>query len=329
MEKELFDNDSPLSWKFSHVWNKSLETREEREMKPRDYIWASELGGSMIDRYLKMKAIKPTNPPNARSLRKFEAGNIWEWLIGLILRQAGILLNTQEWLRYQYPDLISVTGKLDMLAGGQPDYDKAINSLKALILPEVIERGAADILKYLIGMYPNGLKNIVLEIKSVSSFMFERYEKIQKANNNHRMQLFHYLKSKGMDEGHVIYICRDDCRMMEIEINNPGEVENEYKADISMLTEYTRANQEPPHEKEILWDEDENNFSKNWKIEYSNYLTMLYGYKQPDEYADKVSKKIGSWNRVVERIKSKKKMTKKNLEIIDEIKKEFPTFKTK
>ena len=64
---------SDLRWSFFKVWNDSLENGKDREYKARDYMWASEIGGSMIDRYLKMKGELPSNPPNARSLRKFEA----------------------------------------------------------------------------------------------------------------------------------------------------------------------------------------------------------------------------------------------------------------
>ena len=50
------------NWSFSQVWNKSLEEREERLLMPRDYLWASELGKSAIDVWLRLKGTKPTNP---------------------------------------------------------------------------------------------------------------------------------------------------------------------------------------------------------------------------------------------------------------------------
>src|SRR6185295_1528178 len=80
-----------MSWGFAGVWNQSLTVRQERPLVPRDYVWASEIGGSMIDRYLKMQGVQPSNAPNLRSLRKFQAGDIWEWLCALVLKRAGIL----------------------------------------------------------------------------------------------------------------------------------------------------------------------------------------------------------------------------------------------
>ena len=80
-----------MQWSFFKIWNESLEQREERPPKERQNLWASELGKSQVDVYLKMKGIAPTNPFSARSLRKFEAGNIWEWIVGLVLLRAGML----------------------------------------------------------------------------------------------------------------------------------------------------------------------------------------------------------------------------------------------
>ena len=117
------------TWSFVDIWNKSIETRDQRTIYPREKIWAGEIGGSMVDRYLKMKGVSPTNPPNARSLRKFEAGNIWEAIMGYILKRAGIYIDSQEWVSYQYPGLFPVTGKLDYIAGGLPDYDKAAKQM--------------------------------------------------------------------------------------------------------------------------------------------------------------------------------------------------------
>ena len=43
-------------WSFSSTWNDGL-IPVERKPEPRDYIWASELGGAMIDRYLKRSIV--------------------------------------------------------------------------------------------------------------------------------------------------------------------------------------------------------------------------------------------------------------------------------
>lgn len=315
-----------MKWSFYNVWNESLEKRQEREPQAREMIWASELGSSYLDRYLKMTGVKPSNPPNSRSLRKFEAGNIWEWIVGLVLKRAGVLIDSQGWVKYQYPGLLEVTGKLDYMAGGTPDWDKAMAEFSSGEYPDFIKRAAKGVIEDLSKKYPKGLDNIILEIKSTGQFMFEKYEKFGTSDPKHRLQLYHYLKAKGMPEGHIVYICKDDCRMIEIGIDQPSVVEDEYKKDIEMMTNYLRSNVKPPKEDEIIYTEDTFRFAANWKVEYSPYLTMVYGYKDPMEFREKMDKQIGQWNRVFNRCVKGDNMTKMNLEVIENIKKTFPKF---
>lgn len=304
------------NWGFTKVWNESLERKSDRPMKVRNNLWASELGKAPIDLWLKMKGTEPTNPPNARSLRKFEAGNIWEWIVKLILIRAGILQDQQKWLSFQYPGLLEVTGKLDFIAGGKPDWNLANAAIDKMatdmVLPETISRGARDIIAHFAMNYPNGLASKILEVKSVSSFMFDSMERSGRSSANHRKQNFHYLKATGMKRGDIVYVCRDDCRMMEFPVLNPSPVEDEYRGDIELLTGYMERNEQPPLEKLIVFDEDLKKFATNWNVGYSGYLTMLYGFKDQREYDEKFRPMAERWNRVMGRVKAKKKMTAKN-----------------
>jgi len=107
------------NWSFTQVWNKAIELPQDRELVKRDYLWASELGKPLADVWLKMNAEPETNPPNARSLRKFEAGNLWEWVVKIILIRAGILHSSQERVESNYEGLLRVSGKIDFIAGGR------------------------------------------------------------------------------------------------------------------------------------------------------------------------------------------------------------------
>ena len=309
------------NWGFTQIWNASILEREEREITKRDRIWASELGKSLVDIYLKMKGEKPTNPPNARSLRKFEAGNIWEWIVKLILLRAGILQSTQKWTGYQYPDLLEVSGKMDFVAGGKPDYEKGLSELKNLILPDIFLRAGKNILNYFKENYPDGLDEKILEIKSVSAFMFDNYESRKVASKNHRMQLFHYLKAENKEKGEIIYVCKDDCRMLEVPVINPSPVEDEYKGQIEKLTNYFKNDEQPPLEEPIVFDEDFGKFAKNWHFAYSLYLTKLYGFKDQNEFDEKYLPIVEKWNRVLGRIKEEKEMTDNNKMALEEIEK--------
>lgn len=306
-----------MSWGFGMVWNKSLESRQKREIKIRNNIWASEIGGAYIDRYLKMNGVKPTNPPDTRALRKFEAGNMMEWIVDMVLKRAGVLIDTQEWISYQYPDLLEVTGKLDQLAGGKPDWKKAKDEVKQLGLPEFFGKATDAIIKHFADKYPNGLNEIVLETKSCSSFMYDRY-KTQGADIRHQLQAFHYLKSKNMQEAHIVYISKDDLRMLEFGVFQTPELEELYKDDITKMTHYINKKQQPELEPEVIYENGK--WSANWKVGYSNYLKKLYGYESQGDFDDKWRSKIGSWNSVVTRVRKEKNMTDKNLGYIEEMK---------
>lgn len=309
------------NWGFAQVWNESLEQVLKKELKSRDYLWASELGKSPIDIWLKLKGLPYSNEPNARSLRKFEAGNFFEWVVSIVLKRAGILKESQRWSSHQYPGLLKVTGKVDFIAGGKVDVQLFEQEMHAIGLPEVFLGAGDRVIRYLAEKYPEGLEEMPLEIKSVSAFMFDAMQKNGRSSRNHRLQTFHYLISENRPKANLVYICRDDLRLMEFPILNPSPIENEYRQEIEKLSKYVLSDVEPPKEREILFDEDLGKFVKNWTIEYSNYLTKLYGYKEPIMYSEKVKPIVGRWNRVLARIKSAQKMTPKNQEAITEIEK--------
>ena len=312
-------NNNNGMWSFYKIWNECLLDRTERPVEPRDRLWASELGKSPADLYLKLKGEKPTNPPNARSLRKFEAGNIWEWLIKLILKRAGIFQSEQRYSVHEYEGMLPVTGYMDVLAGGKPDYEKAKKELEGLELPQLFLRAGEKIVEHLTKEYPDGLTPKAIEIKSSSSFMFDVYEKKSIASANHKMQLFHYLKAENLPEGVILYICKDDCRMLEIPVKNPSAVEDEYKKEIETISNYYIKNEMPPLEKPIIWDNDMEKFAKNWKIAYSNYLTKLYKFKDQMEFDNKYSPIVERWNRVVVRLREGKEITQNNQQAMDEM----------
>lgn len=318
--------DAP-SWEFGRVWNQSLTARKEREPRARNNVWASEIGGAMIDRYLRMTGVPQSNIPNDRSLRKFQAADVWEWIVGFVLIRAGILISCQEKLRFQYPGLLETVGKLDHLAGGQPNWNKARREVKAIGLPEIIETASLAIIDQLSATYGDDpIRTIVLEVKSVGSFVFERYETAKEADARHQGQIFHYLKAKGLPEGHIAYVSRDDCRIAEFPVLNPSKAEIPYKRDLEEITHYIVNRERPRIESEVLFDDVKFRFSTNWKVEYSNYLTLLYGYKQPIEYRERWDKSISSFNRTFKRCVTEARMTDLNLKTIETAKKTFPVW---
>lgn len=313
------DANAALIWGFAESWNVGLEDAPQRVLEVRDHLWASELYAAPIDVYLKMRATPVSNPPNARSLRKFEAAHLVEWIVGMVLKRAGILQGTELRAEHQYNGLLKVTGRMDKLAGGKPDFEKVKADLEALEIPEGFIRSAEHIVNTLQKKYPNGLANKPIEIKSVSSFAMDAMERKNISIKRHRVQLYHYLISGGYPWGLLVYICRDDNRMAEFHVSLNSKVKDEYKERIELLTKFHRETTPPPKEPLLVWDEDFGKFSKNFNVEYSSYLTMLYGFEAPRDYSEIWGKKAVSWNRTLTRLAKGDKITPLNLTVLEEM----------
>lgn len=315
-----------MKWEFANVWNASL-IGSEREIVKRDYIWASELGGSFINRYYKMMGVKPTNPPNMRSLRKFQAGNIWEYVIYNVLKRAGLIISTQNRITHQYDGLLMVSGKQDFIAGGIPDLDRAEAELRDQDLPEILYSSSMAIVNKLREKKLVELEKIVLEIKSSADNMFGMYERANRAADNHYLQAFHYLIGTGMNEAHIVYINKDNCMLLELPLyRSDKSIEDLYRKDIEQMTYFIKNEVVPPKEDEVSFNTQSLSFRINWKIEYSDYLTLIYGYDRPELFREKWDKPIKSWNRVLKRCINGDNMTKGNIEAISDIRKHFPNF---
>ena len=304
-------------WKISDIWNKTLEDRAERSKSPRNRIWASELGKQDLDVYLNLIGEKPTNDFDIRALRKFEAGNLFEWVVQMILIRCGIYQSSQRWISNNEFGL-EVSGKLDHLAGGKPDYEAAA-AIKELGLPDIFTKATKKIIEYLGNEWPDGLPTQIFEVKSTSSYGIEKVYETKKALAGHDLQTFHYAYNEKIN-GLVLYISKDDLRLAEIEIPcDDKELLSRYGGKIESITHHYEKKEEPPKEPEIIFNEEEKKFIKNFNVEYSAYLTRNYKYKKPMDYSDKVTPIITSWNRVLTRVKGGDDMTDNNKAKIGEM----------
>lgn len=307
------------------VWNATIE-KSDRELKPRDYAYASEIGGAMIDRYLKMTGVAYTNPPNSRSMRKFMAGDIWEWIVQTVLVKAGIEFTQQDRARVCYEGLVEVSGKVDFIILGTTNFDTVkIDDT----MPEFMQRLTKAIVDSFKGKQ---FEKSILEVKSLGSFVFEGLLAQDNPKTNHMYQAFIYRKALELPT-HIVYVCRDDVRLLQYSIDSIADaLEVEVKKDLEQITYYYRNEIMPEKEKLILWDPVGEKFTKNWKVEYSNYLSMLYTYNKngddeeetpftaPDEYYEWVAPQVAGLNRVIKRIKESKELTKSNEEWLDKAK---------
>ena len=294
------------NWSLSQIWNEVRDVDTTREYEPRDYIWASELGQSYYDRYWKMHGRKPTTPPNLRSQRKFDSGNLVEWVVKQILIKAHIYIEGQTYITNDL-GAMKVTGKADHIAGG------VIQDVTVDDLPEVLGNVGLATLTKLREQYPDGLAEQLLEIKSISGFAFPQAEKAPFLH--HALQSFHYAYNTNIP-AHLIYINKDDLRLIEYVILPENKKwEDLYFEDITSMAQiYQLTTREIVDYKEPLltFDNEANKFKKNLKVEYSAYLTD-YGFDRPDLYAEgaKIATRL---NNVVKSILAGKKLSKLNLE---------------
>jgi hypothetical protein len=304
------------SWSFTQVWNEALDAMPERETEPREHIWASELGRGYYDRYFKMHGRQPTTPPNLRSRRKFEAGNLTEWVVQQILMRANVLRSTQDYIINEDYGM-KVTGRLDFLAGGEI---QEIDESYLEGLPDNFKQYAQVTIARLKELYPEGMREQIMELKSCAGMMFDRYEIA--VSPHHALQCFHYSHNTKIP-GMVEYVSRDDLRMCA----HPILPEHQgllalYKQDIQRMKEVYEMSEaeviEAMKQPLLTWDDQTQKFKKNFEVEYSLYLTD-YGFEYPEQYAKPAQSMATRGSNIIKRINEGKPMSKVNLATIEEV----------
>jgi len=298
-----------------------MEVEITRPLEKREYIYASEVGGSLLTRYMRMSAIPPTNPPNPRSRRKFTAGSTLEWIVGLVLRRAGLLVSEQKRTEDAITGMLPVHGKVDFVFGGVPRMDESLSEIEKLGFPPQMQVATEKIIEHF--KKELGEKEIdrkILEVKSLSSMMMAMVQRNRKPLYHHESQAWHYSKCLKMP-AEIAYIDRE-CLLIE-EFDITPSADEFYRKDIAEMSGCFFAKQQPPLDKEVLFDSDAQRFTKNFLVEYSPYLTMFYGYKTPEEYRLAWDKRVSSWNRVFKRCVNGDKMTANNIAAISDAKDVF------
>lgn len=315
------DENSPKPFGIAEVWSKGFAEQPERELLPRNYLWATDLGKPPIEVWLKMKGTKPTNPPNDRAKMKMEAGNIVEGVIRTIFKRAGVL-KAQQIEANTIVDGVEIHGKLDLIAGGKVDKEAAIKYMDSLedALSDGLKRAALKTIEYLETKFPEGLPEQPFEIKSIATFGMDAMELSRRALRVHRLQAEHYLFTLGYPAMQLSYVCRDDYRMIEHAILPTPENHQEYLEAVKELGIWIKSDIMPPKAPLIMFDTESGKFTKNLGVEWSNYLELIYGFKEPREYSEIYGKKATSWNNVLKRVRDGASMTAKNLEYIAEMK---------
>lgn len=283
------------NWTLADIWNEAAQ-KEDKPLKKRNYVYASEIGGAFYDRFLKMAGVPYTNPPTQRSRRKFLAGNIWEHTVKQLLIASGVYKHDEIKVdAVPYYDCLAVHGRLDFIAGGYIDADIAFKHLADLNLPDFLFDVGKKIIEALEGQ---DLEKKIIELKSVSTFAMDKVDKMNAPIRQHTLQGTHYEKNAHIPAD-ILYICKDDCRMAQFSIKME-ESEPLYREDLLQMTEFIRKNKKPPLEPLVKFDDMLGKFIRNLGVEYSPYLSH-YSFNTPDDYHAAV-KFIEPWNRVLNRM---------------------------
>lgn len=329
-----------LGWEFSALMNEAIRSLPERMMQKRNYVYASEIGGHMATRYLRMFAHPYTNPINDRGRRKMLSGTIFEWIVHFVLTVCGVVKESQLKGTIELPGMLPVSGKLDFIAGGQVDWEKATHEaerLRALFrttiddMPPIVFYAIDKVLARMQQMFQFApLQEKVLEIKSVSGFVGDLIERSNKPRMPHPLQCLHYVMANKLP-GAIVYINRDSFMCYEFPVEPTKELVKMYHDDVQTITMYyNNAGKNylkncPPVGSPVIFEPASFRFVKSNGIEYSPYLTHFFPqYKSFDDFNNAWTKPLSQYNRVFRRCVLGQNMTKANTEIITEAKKTFP-----
>lgn len=286
------------------IWNKSISTdHKTRKYEPRDYIYASELGGSVFDTWMKMNAEPITHPPNKRALRKFAMGNWVEHDVKQLLLASGLLIEDQK-------HVVSEPDESCLSIHGRTDFILANTGKKTAI--------NADLPEFMHDFYnqirTDKFPETIMELKTISSQMFTK--RMLEPSPQHRLQAGFYSSELNMPSI-VTYISKDDGCMAEHYIKDIPSVEKDIKDWNSTLADYYRNKERPPLEPLILMNE-QNKYVKNWMVEYSSFLNE-YGFDTPNHYRSRVAPTLNRWNRVLRKVEKGQKLTDDNKKAMDEM----------
>lgn len=285
-----------IDWHLGEMWNMAA-FKPQKPLVRRDYVYASELGGSMVDRYLKMNAVPMTDPPNTRSLGKFLAGRLWEKSVKNVLKACGIYHRDEVVCNSApYSDTLEVHGRCDFICGAfETEFAQyQLDAIKDFIDEDLYHKGCGIIQK--LGGKP--LKTKGIELKSCSSYVYDRVVSTKRPIPIHAQQGNYYQRFLKIPFD-VSYISKDDSFMVDAAIDS-ANMEPLLRADLERITYFILKGIVPPSEPIMAFNYLLGKFEKNIQIEYSPYISMR-GYKSPYEYRQSVEPLIKRWNNVLNR----------------------------
>lgn len=320
---------------LSEIWNTKVRNSERSRVKKRDYIGSSDIGRTYIDRYYKMKGVAPSNPFEERVLRIFDSGKWFEQLVTMVYSLSGLIQQRQPY--FEIPgtkDRLKVIGYGDAIIGGTINWDdrrarvaEAVKTMGLMVStnegnPDVVESIQEQVMIFEQYAYKviDELEKIwgtvaipptAIEFKTINSLAFWRHknrtpDKIFLGYDHHKLQQLASLHGLNLDFGRVTYISKDDLMLEEVGVKRGMELEKAMWEDIDKMSYYYMANEEPPKEPEIVYNERKKVFEGNWEVKRSPYLTLIYGYKSQDDFDSKHHQELLDINRALRHVRKGK-----------------------
>ncbi len=213
-----------MSIPIQELINKSLRSKKRKKKEITSWH-ISKIGSCMRGTYLQRLGHKPDKEIDDRTLRIFDIGNkIEDWVVDLLKSQKGVIVETQT----RVEDLkLNVSGYSDV------------------------------IVQY------NGEK-VLYEIKSKNSRAFTWMDKKgEGANRHHEYQIWMYLKLLGLDKGNIIYISKDDMRVLEYPVMLANKsLEQEVMSWLDTMNKCWEKRELPPLPDKNAWQSKWCNYHK-------------------------------------------------------------------
>lgn len=337
------ENTAPSEWSVQKIWNEMVNI-ERREPKVRDYISFGDIGKTDYwSRYMKMKGTPETNRFDERVLRIFQAGDEFHDLIKTVFKKAGIFINSQDdldengeeqWSIIEATDItLKQFGANDVLVGGVPNIERARKWIDESDLSSFAKQKAERIVDVLEKQFPNGLKPMIYEIKSVNSQAFwAKKGYLHEAYPHHRFQAYGYLKANhrnpkalemvrkaglnvdSIDEARLLYISKDDLVTAEFPILiGDKNLSEAYDKDIKTMSYYVLNDIEPPKPEYIVFNKRkaysfQHNKIKykvrgcyeiNWEVIRSPYFELMTELEDKKQLNDLVKDELSEKNKTI------------------------------
>ena len=305
-----------MKWSIQGIWNDNLNLTKRREPKVRDYISPSDLGKNYWERYQKMMGVPEERQFEDRVLRIFSAGDEFHNLLKNVFKACGIFINSQDdsgWSIIEpTKNHLKMLGKYDVLAGGKPNHDKAKQLCEQMEFSDFVKERTLLMVEKLIEKYPNGLPELIYEVKSINSMAFlHKKGYLQEAYPWHTLQCYAYIKANNIQEGRVLYISKDDLITAEFPVFlNDKKLVEKYDKDMTEMSEFIRKKQEPPKPDNVVFNKrgkirfQKNKekyvitgcYEKNWEIERSMWPKRLTGFKNLEDWVGSIKGEIKDKN---------------------------------